>query len=156
MSAKGIAKWVLGAAAGIVLVACSESAPVIGPVLVTSIEIQGSDITNGNVAQLDVVVLPTNARNKGVVWSVSNTTIATISSSGLLTAACNGDVVVRATALDASGVVAEKGFTISGVVNCITQPPMVLNGTVVTNPTELTSALNSANPGDSIYVKAGN
>lgn len=155
MLAKGIAKWVLGAAAGIAFLACSEPAPVTGPVLVTSIEIQGSDITNGNVAQLDAVVLPANAKNKGVTWSVSNTTIATISGSGLLTAACNGDVVVRASAMDMSGVVAEKAFTISGVINCITPQPLVLNGTVVANPTELTSALNSANPGDSIYVKAG-
>jgi len=50
-------------------------------------------------------VLPVNASNKNVTWSINPASgIATISSSGLLTAAADGDIWVIATANDASGI----------------------------------------------------
>jgi hypothetical protein len=75
-----------------------------GNVLVTSVTVSGtsgaSTITiNGGTLQMTATVLPANATDKTVVWSVINGTgQATISSTGLLTAVRNGTVTVVATA----------------------------------------------------------
>ncbi len=54
---------------------------------------------------MSAAVLPSNAANKTVTWSVANGTgQATISSTGLLKAVSNGTVTVKATANDGSGV----------------------------------------------------
>jgi hypothetical protein len=62
-------------------------------------------------------VLPLDAFNKGVSWSVSNSSVATINAGGILTAISNGVVVVKATAKDASGQEGSKSITISGQSN---------------------------------------
>ncbi len=54
--------------------------------------------------QMNANVLPTDATNKTISWSVNNQNIATITSSGLLTAVNNGTVTVTATANDGSNV----------------------------------------------------
>lgn len=140
-------------AVSFLIAACSTPASE-GTVLVSAIQVVGSDITNGKVTQLDVVVLPSNAKNKGVAWSVNNPSVATINSAGLLTAVSNGQVTVTATAMDASGVSGEKQFNISGVTGG-NNPPPGFNGTIVSTTSELLSALTGANPGDSIYLRGG-
>ena len=69
---------------------------------------------------MNASVLPTNATNKDITWSVDNTAIATISSTGLLKAVANGTVTVNATANDGSGKVATKTITISGQIAQVT------------------------------------
>lgn len=86
-------------------------------ITVESITINGASAitTKGGTAQMTAVVLPENATNKAVVWSVTNGTgKAIISPSGLLTAVSNGTVTVKATAQDGSGVEGTKAVTISG------------------------------------------
>ena len=117
-----------------------------GPVLVESITIQGNDITDGSSQQLSAVVLPANADNKNVTWSVSDENIAGISGSGLLTPLENGMVTVTATAADGSGITGTIEIQISG---------MPEDGLVVSNKDDLLSALSNANPGDKIYLKEG-
>lgn len=85
------------------------------PVLVESITVVGNDITDGNSLQLSTTILPTNATNKSVVWSVSDTSIADVNNVGLLTPKQNGTVTVKATALDASGKYGELVVNISGI-----------------------------------------
>jgi hypothetical protein len=58
----------------------------------------------GGTLQLTAMVLPENATNTSVTWSVSDESIAAISESGLLTAIANGEVKVTATAMDGSAV----------------------------------------------------
>jgi len=126
------------------MVACSGNSMAednSGPVLVQSIVINGSNIQDGNPEQLAVVVLPNNATNREVIWSVSNTSVATISDTGLLTPLDNGTVTVTATAKDASGVSADKVITISGVAG----PPVLVESIAVIgvditdgNPEQLT------------------
>ena len=65
--------------------------------------------TKGGTLQMVSEVLPEDAKNKSVTWSVKNGTgSATISASGLLTAQTDGTVTVKATANDGSGVVSNE------------------------------------------------
>ncbi len=73
-----------------------------------------AEITDdGGTLQLRANVTPTNASNKGVIWSVDDERIATIDQTGLLTAAADGDVTVTATAKDGSGKKGELVVEIS-------------------------------------------
>jgi uncharacterized protein YjdB len=90
------------------------------PIHVTGITVTGAGgsaaiATNGGTLQLSAAVLPADATNKTVVWSVINGTgQATINSStGLVTALANGTVTARATATDGSGVYGSLVITIS-------------------------------------------
>lgn len=89
---------------------------------VTSITVTGADglstisVDDGTL-QLNSAVLPSNATNKSVTWSViDGTGEASISSSGLVTAISNGNVTVRATARDGSGVFGSLLITISNQI----------------------------------------
>ncbi|MFC2139004.1 Ig-like domain-containing protein, partial [Bacteroidota bacterium] len=59
----------------------------------------GSETINaeGGTLQMQATVLPENATNKSFAWSVSSTSIATISNTGELTAVSGGTVTVTAT-----------------------------------------------------------
>lgn len=71
--------------------------------------------TKAGTLQMSAKVLPVDATNKSVTWTVeAGTGKATISESGLLTAASNGTVVVVATAKDGSNAVGKYNVTISG------------------------------------------
>jgi hypothetical protein len=95
-------------------------ATVNAPIPVTSITVTGEGgattiDTDGGTLQMSAAVLPGDATDKTVTWSVTNGTgSATISSTGLLTAASNGTVTVKATANDGSGVEGTLEITISG------------------------------------------
>lgn len=125
----------------------SVSGVTIPPVLVTSIIISGSDITDGQPKQLSVEVLPENANNKEVTWTVSDSGIAEISTNGLLTPKANGSVVVTATSTDGSGVSNEITIHISGLNQ--------YDGIIVSTSQELLNAFGNANSGDKIYLRGG-
>ncbi|WP_141692628.1 Ig-like domain-containing protein [Paenibacillus pectinilyticus] len=96
------------------------------PVAVASLNVTGANgtsaiTTKGNTLQMAAAVLPANATNQTVTWSVYNldgttTDKATISASGLLTSIKNGQVKVVASANDGSGVSGTAIITISGQV----------------------------------------
>lgn len=95
-----------------------------GPV--TSITVTGAggatsiNTDNGSL-QLTALVLPANATVKTVTWSFLNTTtLATINSSGLLTAVNNGVVTVKATARDGSGVYGTLNITLTNQIVPVT------------------------------------
>ena len=99
-------------------------------ILVESMSIYGGTITNGGTSQLTVGVIPNNATNKTVTWSVSDTGIATVSETGLLMAVQNGNVIIKAAAQDGSNVFSEKEVTIAGVQG----PPVLVESiTIVGN-----------------------
>jgi uncharacterized protein YjdB len=87
-----------------------------GSSVITIINQKMADITTpGGTLQLKVTVLPANATDKSVTWSIENGTgKATISTSGLVTAVENGTVTVTATANDGSGV---KGTLLITITN---------------------------------------
>lgn len=64
------------------------------------------DINTGETSQLTATVLPTTATNKDVTWSTSDASVATVSSTGLVTAVSEGTATITVTTDDG-------GFTVS-------------------------------------------
>ncbi|MBB6460251.1 Ig-like domain-containing protein [Flammeovirga kamogawensis] len=71
-------------------------------VAVTGVTINSSSITlnEGDTQSLSATVLPSNATNKAVTWSVVNNTIASVNNNGLVTALSEGTTSVRVTTAD--------------------------------------------------------
>jgi hypothetical protein len=115
------------------------------PILVGSIEINGEYINNGLSSQLMAVILPENTTNQEVTWSVSNEQIATVSSTGLLTAVANGTVTVSAVAKDGSGVTGTRLFGVSGHI--VDVESVQINGQNVTDglPTQYSVTITPSN-----------
>lgn len=90
-----------------------------GNILVSAINVTGTGgvsviDTQSGTLQMLAEVLPADATDKTVTWSVTNGTgEATISPDGLLTAVKNGVVTVKATANDGSNVFGSMDVTIS-------------------------------------------
>ena len=72
----------------------------------TSITLNNSSLAlnPGQTSQLTATVLPTNATNKSVTWKSSNTSVATVSSTGLVTAVSKGNASVTATTADGTNL----------------------------------------------------
>ena len=85
-------------------------------------------VTKGTL-QLSAQVLPANATNKSVTWSIINGTgQATISSTGLVTAVSGGTVTARATANDGSGVYGSLALTILNQIIPVTGISVTASG----------------------------
>ena len=54
----------------------------------------------GETATLSPLILPNNAANKAVTWSSSNTSVATVSSSGVVTGVSCGSAIITVTTVD--------------------------------------------------------
>src|SRR6056300_2076339 len=87
----------------------------IPPILVNSIEVDQYEITDGLPIQIFALVLPTDAENKDLVWSISDSSIASIDQTGLLTPLTNGTVQITISSTDNSGVFRTIEVEISGV-----------------------------------------
>jgi uncharacterized protein YjdB len=93
---------------------------------VTNVSVAGSagastiTVDNGTL-QMNATIVPSNASNPGVTWSVTNGTgMATISPSGLLTAVTNGTVTVTATSVSNPSINGTAVITLSNQVVLIT------------------------------------
>ena len=75
------------------------------PVNVTKVTLNQSSVylNVGKTTTLKATVTPTNATNKNVTWKSSDTSVATVSSSGLVTAKAGGVATITAMAKDGSG-----------------------------------------------------
>jgi len=88
-------------------------------ILVSSIQVTGAGNQNEIIVldgtlQMDANVLPANADDNSVTWSVENNSgVASINQSGLLQAVSDGTVTVKATANDGSDVFGTLIVTIS-------------------------------------------
>ncbi len=88
--------------------------------------------TNGTL-QLFAAVLPGNASNKNVSWTIINGTgHATISPAGLVTASAEGTVTARATSADGSGIYGELIITISSLIIPVTSIAVTGSGGATT------------------------
>jgi hypothetical protein len=83
---------------------------------------------------LYINILPTNAAIRDIIWSISDTNLATITQTGLVTAKANGTVIVTATAADGGGAKATKTITISNQNVGINEANLNNQITVYPNP----------------------
>ncbi len=70
----------------------------------------------GGTLQLSAEVLPVDASDDSIIWSVNNEAMASIDQTGLLTAISNGTVIVSATAWDGFGGEGVLEITISNQI----------------------------------------
>lgn len=90
------------------------------PVFVTKLQSDPKDLylEKGKTAQLTAVFSPVNATDQGVVFSSTNTAVATVSAAGLVTAVANGTAQIVLTPSDphvpaaVCNVTVEQGFNI--------------------------------------------
>lgn len=141
----------------IILFSCSTSNDIPAPtptpvsnVYVSSITLSGTDITTGNTTQLTANVFPTTATTKSLSWTSSDTSIATVSSSGLVTAVKNGTVIITATATDKNTVFSTKTVVITSIVN------VPIYTYIVSNASEFLIAIGKVKAGETIFLNGGN
>lgn len=130
----------------ILFVSCSKDA--LGEVQVKTIVVNGDNSLTSTPKQLTATVLPTDATNKELTWSVSDPSVAVISKTGLLTGLKNGTVKVIATANDGSGVKGDKTYTVSGISTpAILIESISISAATITNgqPLQLTTKISPSN-----------
>lgn len=94
---------------------------VVSPISVTSVKLDASSVTlsKGATHSLNVTVEPSNATNKGIEWSSTNATVATVEN-GKVTAAGVGTATITAKAADGSGKQATFAVTVIQPATSIT------------------------------------
>ena len=83
------------------------------PVTGVSVSPASSSVQVGKTVQLTASIAPSNASDKGVTWKSSNTAVATVSSSGVVTAKGIGTATITATATDGSGKSGSATITVT-------------------------------------------
>lgn len=113
--------------------------PYVPGVPVTSITLSSSSesLTVGATKSLTATVTPSNATNKDVSWTSSETSVATVSSSGLVTAIAAGTATITCTAADGSGKSATCAIT-------VTSNSSDRNNVVVSNTAEATYSFSAS------------
>jgi len=74
----------------------------VAPVAVTGVTVSptSASINAGTTQQLTATIAPANATNQNVTWSSSNTNVATVSATGLVTAVAAGSATITVTTQD--------------------------------------------------------
>ncbi|MBO7509630.1 MAG: Ig-like domain-containing protein, partial [Bacteroidales bacterium] len=126
--------------------------------LVTSIDFDMPSIVlyNGERATITATVLPETATNRNLRWTSSNTSVATVSSSGVVTGVARGTAMITATAQDGSGISKSCQVEVKQYVTGIT-----MNKTSITlnegQTMMLTPTISPSNANDkSVTWSAGN
>ena len=94
-----------------------ENTVTVHPIInVTEIKIvpENATIGLGETKQFAATIMPSNADNKEVEWSSSDTSIATVDANGLVTGVAKGEATITATAKDGSGVKGSATITVVG------------------------------------------
>jgi uncharacterized protein YjdB len=113
-----------------------------------ALDTTNSNLTVGQTGKITATILPSDAADKTLTWTSSDTNIATIDNSGIVTAKAKGTVTIKATANDGSGVNKSKTITISEQGN--------ITGTGgSTNPTDVKVTGITIDGNSSITTKGG-
>lgn len=93
----------------------------------------GDSVSVNNTLQFSYEVLPIDATNQTVVWSVDNSTVASIdAATGLFSAMAEGIVTVTAKSNDGSGIISEQ-------LILVYSPTIFVNSIVASSETEVDS-----------------
>lgn len=84
------------------------------PTPVESIAVNAADntIKKGRTITVNTTVMPATATNMDVMWSSSDTEIATVDEDGIVTTVAAGEVTITATAADGSGITGTLALTV--------------------------------------------
>lgn len=95
----------------------SSTAVTVSGVFVTEISIDNSrvEMNIGETLVLNATVNPSHATNKDIEWTSSNTEVATVSSTGVVSAVEEGDAIITARSIDGSNVSASCVVTVKRV-----------------------------------------
>jgi uncharacterized protein YjdB len=105
-----------------------------GSVTAVTVTVSPASITTGQTAQAKVEVSGTGSFNGDVTWSVSPSSIGTISSTGLFTAATTGMATITATSVE------DPTKSGSATVTVGAAAPTITSVTVTLNPSTITTA----------------
>ncbi len=99
----------------------SASCSVVVYQLATSISLNETSATiyTGNTLQLTATVSPSTTSNPSVTWTSSNTSVATVSSSGIVTAKSRGTTVITAKTTDGTNLSANCNVTVKQLATSI-------------------------------------
>jgi len=91
------------------------------PIAVTGVTLNETTLALivGGTETLTAAVVPSNADNKNITWASSDTTVATVNTSGLVTAVAEGTVTITVTTAD-GGKTAECAVTVTIPVTGVT------------------------------------
>ena len=92
----------------------TESDPLV-TVTGVSVTPTGLALNVGNTDQLTEMITPANATNKSVIWSANNVSVATVNTTGLVTAVGEGSATITVTTVD-GGFTATSAITVSAAV----------------------------------------
>ncbi|WP_242203557.1 endonuclease/exonuclease/phosphatase family protein [Aestuariivivens insulae] len=97
------------------------------PVAVTGVSVTPTSLSlsAGSTGQLTATVSPANATNKSVIWSTSDPSVATVSSTGVVTAVAIGTATITATTND-GGFTSSSMITANETCNAIAQSSWTL------------------------------
>ena len=116
------------------------------PISVTGIVLDKTSVNlnGGLTSQLTPTISPANTDNKNVTWSTSDGTIATVSSSGLITANTTkyGTCTITCTVADGSGVTATCSITVYILVTGVTLDQSIINFTALNSTYQLVPTVN--------------
>lgn len=79
-------------------------------------DITTKELAIGDYLQLNISFTPTDATDKTISWKSSNTSVATVNASGLVTAVGAGTATITATTTDGTNLMAECVVTVEGYV----------------------------------------
>lgn len=91
----------------------------------------------GESVQITATVRPTNAKNKVLKWSTSNSSVATVDQKGVVTARGAGSVTITATSTDGSNISKSISFTV--ISTSIAAGDVVINEIMASNIDEFPS-----------------
>lgn len=131
---------------------CEVTVNAATPVSGVSLDVTSKDdMYVGDELQLTATVAPANATNKNVTWSSSDETVATVSSTGLVTALKAGTATITVTTVDGSKT-ATCDLTISNVdvtgVSLDQSSATIYVGFAVGNTVQLTATVAPSNATD--------
>ena len=113
-------------------------------VSVTSLSISPTltTVNTGSIRQLTATIVPSNATNKAVIWSSTNTSVATVNSLGVVSGLLDGSTTIQAQTVD-GGLTATSIITVATGVKNITLNTRIISlvkgGTFQANTTIMPS-----------------
>ena len=88
-----------------------------------SIEKQALELLPGDTAVITATITPSNATNKEVIWTTSDASVATVSSTGQITAIGTGTAIITVTSVDG-------GYTATCTVTVVEPPPLAVKASI--------------------------